>query len=510
MRILSLTLALVAFGISAAVAQQPNLAPSDVKPRFDLEIGYNYIHAEALPGGCNCFNLNGGFVSGGAYFNNWLGIAGEITGQRAGGGHGLTLMTFLGGPRISYAKNRFASYAEVMFGGARASDSYFPTNSGGSTTSATNWAFSTGGGLDIDLTRRIGIRAIDMQYLRTNFPNGAGNMQGQFQIGTGIQFRFGNRTQAIEIPPPLNEISFSCSVNPSTVVAGDTVEIVGHAITRPDQIELNYSWTSSGGTIEGVGRRVTLNTAGLAPGQYEVTGRAMKVDDPSIGTSCNTAFRVIYGPPQLACVASETHVIAGEPVTISAQPGPKTAPNTTYSFGTSAGTLQANGKTAVLETTGLASGVVTVRCRATDGEGRVAEASVDVDVVAPEAKAKTVQLCSVYFKHYPKLPTRVDNEGKACLDQVALNLKHAPESHLLMVGAFSGDKENSQELARLRTRNAKSYLTSDQGINPKRIETRVSRDGVEKSVAIYLIQEGGPDHPVESAPMIGLPLPNNN
>jgi hypothetical protein len=233
----------------------------------------------------------------------------------------------------------------------------------------------------------------------------------------------------------------------------------------------------------------------------------MRADDPSIGTSCNAPFVVASGPPQVACVASETHVTAGEPVTITAQPGPGAEPNTTYSFGTSAGTLQPSGSTAVLETTGLPSGVVTVRCKATDPEGRVAEGSVDVNVVAPEAKAKTVQMCSVYFNHYPKLPSRVDNEGKACLDQVALNLKHAPESHLLMVGVFSGEKENTQELARLRTRNAKNYLTSDQGIDPKRIETRVSAEGAEKSVAIYLIQEGGSDNPVESTPASGPPPP---
>ena len=189
MRILSLTLALATFGITAAVAQQSNPTSVEVKPRFDLEVGYNFVHADSLPGGCDCFNLNGGFVSGGAYIRRWFGVAGEFTGEQAGGKHSLTLMTFLGGPRFSVTRNRFSPYAEVLFGGARASNSYFPNGSGSSTTSASSWAFSSGGGLDIDLTHRIAIRAVDVQYLRTNFPNGADDMQGQLQIGSGVHFQ---------------------------------------------------------------------------------------------------------------------------------------------------------------------------------------------------------------------------------------------------------------------------------------------------------------------------------
>jgi len=116
-------------------------------------------------------------------------------------------------------------------------------------------------------------------------------------------------------------------------------------------------------------------------------------------------FRVIY-VLRSWCVASETHVIAGEPVTISAQPGPRPR-RTQLTPLEQAPEPAGKWQDSSARNEGLASGVVTVRCRATDGEGRVAEASVDVDVVAPEAKAKTVQLCSVYFKHYPKLPTRV-------------------------------------------------------------------------------------------------------
>jgi len=272
-------------------------------------------------------------------------------------------------------------------------------------------------------------------------------------------------------------------------------------------MDMDYAWTSTAGAIQGTGSRVTVNTAGLAPGNYEVTGHATKVGNAGVGGNCSTPFRVTYGPPQVGCLANPTRALAGDPVTITAQPAATNAPSTIYSFITNGGTLQQNDKTAALDTTGLSPGTVTVHCRAVDGEGRLADSAANVDIIPPVAKPKTAQLCSVSFKRYPKRPTRVDNEAKACLDQVALSLKHSPGSHLLLVGAFSGSKDNTQALARLRTRNAKNYLTSEQGIDPNRVEMRVSSEGAEKTVAAYLIDEGDPDNPVEGAP-VNTP-PNN-
>jgi len=270
-------------------------------------------------------------------------------------------------------------------------------------------------------------------------------------------------------------------------------------------MDMDYAWTSTAGAIQGTGSRVTVNTAGLAPGNYEVTGHATKVGNAGVGGNCSTPFRVTYGPPQVSCLANPSRAVAGDPVTITAQPASTNAPSTIYSFITNGGTLLQNDKTASLDTTGLPPGTVTVHCRAVDGEGRLADSAANVDIIPPVAKAKNVQLCSVSFKRYPKQPTRVDNEAKACRDQVALSLKHSPGSHLLLVGAFSGSKDNTQALARLRTRNAKKYLTTDQGVDPNRVEMRVSSQGTEKSVAAYLIEEGDTDNAVDGAPIATSP-----
>ena len=43
-------------------------------------------------------------------------------------------------------------------------------------------------------------------------------------------------------------------------------------------------------------------------------------------------------------------------------------------------------------------------------------------------------LCSVSFERDAKRPTRVDNEAKACLDDVALGLQRSSDAKLALVG----------------------------------------------------------------------------
>src|SRR5580698_9623569 len=161
MRSINLALVLVTVGVSAATAQQSPANPATVVPRFDLSLGYNHVNANAPPGVSNYFGPNGGYVSGGFHIKDWFSVEGEFTGGHAGNisalGQNLTLLTFMGGPRVSYTGHRLVPYGQVLFGGAHGSDSYFPSGTSFS-TSATSWAFSAGGGLDINLTRRFAIR----------------------------------------------------------------------------------------------------------------------------------------------------------------------------------------------------------------------------------------------------------------------------------------------------------------------------------------------------------------
>lgn len=306
------------FGVAAAGAQsKPQFKVMNV-PRYDLSLGYNNIRANSPPGGCHCFNTNGGFVSLGIHLNDWIGIGGEITGGTSGNigslGQGLNLTTFTAGPRVTYTRGRFAPFGEFLVGGAHGSNSYFPTATT-SSTSASSFAISTGGGLDITLTDRFSLRALNAQYLRTSFPNGVNNEENHLMLGAGLTVKFHGRTphakpmpvqaavQAAPPPPPPPlppTVAFTCSTNVANVPVGQMVVITGDAKTEPGQQELSYAWSTDGGTIEGSGNTVSINTTGMSIGDYRVKGRANLLSSPAIGGECVAVFRVMPIEPPVA------------------------------------------------------------------------------------------------------------------------------------------------------------------------------------------------------------------
>jgi outer membrane protein OmpA-like peptidoglycan-associated protein/opacity protein-like surface antigen len=309
-------------GVATAHAQVQAAAKVSEVPRFDVAVGYDFSRANAPPSNCNCFSLEGGFVTAGMHINNWLSVDGQFSGTHASDisvlGQDLTLTTYTFGPRFSYRKHRLTPYGQVLVGAAHGSDSYFPSATS-SSTSATSFAVSAGGGLDIDLTSRFAIRAIDAQYLKTSFPNGTDNSQNHLMIGAGIVIKFNGHTpKAIKPappvpvapppPPPPPTVAFTCGTNVANVPLGQMVEIFGEVKTQPENLDVKYSWSSDGGTIDGSGATVSINTTGMAIADYKVTGHAALASDPSIGTDCTAVFRVV--PVEVPPAATTTYVIA--------------------------------------------------------------------------------------------------------------------------------------------------------------------------------------------------------
>jgi outer membrane protein OmpA-like peptidoglycan-associated protein len=328
--VLGMALGLGAFAASAAFAQsKPQFKLLDAT-RYDLSVGYNNIRANAPPGGCTCFDMNGGFVFGTVRLTEWLGISGEFTGGHSSNisllGQGLTLTTFTGGPRISHRFRKFTPFGEVMVGGAHGSGSYFPTKLS-SYSSASSFAVSTGGGLDVGLNSRFSVRALDLQYLRTSFPNGVNNEQNQLMIGAGLIIKFkGHSREEAAAPPPAEpatpppppptppppSVAFSCGTNVANVPLGQMVVITGDAKTEPGQLDLEYSWSTDGGTIEGSGNVVSINTTGMAIGDYRVKGHAILVSSPSVNRDCVAVFRVVPVEPPPASTTTYVNMEKNE------------------------------------------------------------------------------------------------------------------------------------------------------------------------------------------------------
>jgi peptidoglycan-associated lipoprotein len=162
--------------------------------RVNVGIDYNYVRTNAPPGGCGCFNLQGGDGWLSFNFSRHFAIVGLVSGQRAsdinGSGEDLTLTSFVAGPRYSFAvKRRFAPFAQVLLGGAHASGSLAP---GDILVDSSSNAFAmlAGGGLDIGLNRHFAIRALEADYFMTRFNNGVNERQNNIRLSAGVVVRF--------------------------------------------------------------------------------------------------------------------------------------------------------------------------------------------------------------------------------------------------------------------------------------------------------------------------------
>ena len=77
-----------------------------------------------------------------------------------------------------------------------------------------------------------------------------------------------------------------------------------------------------------------------------------------------------------------------------------------------------------------------ITCNVSDDKGQTASSSTNLTITAPYVPPapKTQALCSLSFATDKKRPVRVDNEAKACLDQVALDLKQQADAKAVIVG----------------------------------------------------------------------------
>ncbi len=181
-----IALSLFALSSACALAQ----APVQTTHRLDIAFDYNYVHSNAPPGGCGCFSLNGGNGSVAWFVAPHVALVADIggvyTNKANSSGLDLTLTNYLFGARVPYRirKSRFETFGQVLIGASHAGGTLAPANAGGGV-----FAASAGGGVDFTLTHHIAIRAAEVDYLLTTFPNGSTNTQNNIRAGAGIVFR---------------------------------------------------------------------------------------------------------------------------------------------------------------------------------------------------------------------------------------------------------------------------------------------------------------------------------
>jgi outer membrane protein OmpA-like peptidoglycan-associated protein len=194
-------------------------------------------------------------------------------------------------------------------------------------------------------------------------------------------------------------------------------------------------------------------------------------------------------PPTISCNANPSSVKSGELSTITAiGQSPDNRP-LTYAFTASGGRIAPSGAQTILDTTGAPAGPITINCTSTDDRGLSADASTVVYVSPrpPQPQASTGG--SIEFSRDKRRPSRVDNVGKAILDDLALRLQREAGARGVIVGNADPNEADAPNMAQQRADNAKDYLVREKGIDPARLEVRTGNSGTQ-TVEIWVVPAG--------------------
>jgi hypothetical protein len=514
-------LAACAVGLGAASlgAQTPATTAPMLGPnpsRVDIFMGYSYFgaHGRLQPAGIGYSSINEGAIGSVAYyFNRYVGGEFIYSNHPSGVNDGLSGASL--GPIFRMPMENFTLFGHGLIGAGRLGG---PNSEVGATLEHEpyRWgpALTAGGGVDYDIpyfNGKFSLRLFeaDYRYIHEDYGpyvgiptggvlGGRANLKG-VELSTGIVMHFGHI-----IPPP--PVTYACTVAPASGYPGDPFTVTGTAMNLNPKKTATYTWTSTGGTITGTSSTGNIVTTTAAPGTYTVTGHVTEGSKPGQSADCSGTYTInAFQPPTISCSANPTSLNPGDSSTITAMGvSPQNRP-LTYSYSSSAGSVSGTTSTATLSSAGASPGPITVTCNTVDDKGNTASATTSVTVIAPPPPPippapTTSSLCAVSFERDMKRPTRVDNEAKACLDDVALKLQSSSDAKLALVGnddpkeqaidaKEAKRKHPKPGIAAERAVNTKDYLVTEKGIDASRISVYTGGAG-DQTVTTTLIPAG--------------------
>jgi opacity protein-like surface antigen len=183
-------------------------------PKIEVFGGYSFMRADLGGSSANLHGLNGSVTYN---FDRILGIKADFSGHTGSKVVSVPVLgntfstasfdlspsdfTFLFGPQVAYRKRQtIIPFGHVLLGGVRAKvrvplNATQTINPGSTTTTVsfvtgddTGFGAAFGGGLDLKVSKRVALRAFQIDYLLSRVTGGT---QHNLRLGTGLVLRFG-------------------------------------------------------------------------------------------------------------------------------------------------------------------------------------------------------------------------------------------------------------------------------------------------------------------------------
>jgi len=156
-------------------------------PEIDVYGGFSHIRFNSPSFGfSNYSSLNGYSASITApHLYEQLGLTFNASGDYSSK---LTVYNFLLGPQFTFERGRIRSFGNALFGKGEAkvqTKTEFRNE-----IASQGFAAAVGGGIDINIARRIAVRAIDIDYVHTKT---FGSTQNTLRISAGVVYQFGRK-----------------------------------------------------------------------------------------------------------------------------------------------------------------------------------------------------------------------------------------------------------------------------------------------------------------------------
>ena len=491
----SRTLSLFTFAIVVTLlGSSAVFAQSDSNPKWDVFVGYQFLHPGAtvplgdpnnpvaykVPdmtagvGGALTYNFDPHWGMEFDFGRNWKSSDTEATASV--------------GPRLMWRTDDANFFIHSLL-------SYNRLGVSGLDKGSNGIGAILGGGMELPFTKNFAFRVFQVDYVwgRHNYASYVSELFPSLRrptlegvrLRTGVTFSWGGTEPLVP--------AASCSVQPSEVMVGEPITATVSASNFNPKHTVTYSWSGNGGQVSGKDTTASIDTNNAAPGSYTITAH---VTDPkekkNNEATCSANYTVKpippKNPPTMSLSVSPTSVVTGGSVNITANcTSPDSVPVSVANYTATGGTVSGNGNSATLSTAGVPAGPITVNATCTDSRGLTADGSTQVTVENPppppvdKALEARLALHSIYFPT-AKPPVNDPNAGLVESQQRTLQalaadfkkyLEAKPDAHLILEGHadIRGSDAYNQALSERRVARVKSYLV-EQGVPDGDIETQ--------------------------------------